>query len=140
MASRPSNNVMTWLLGARCAPDGANAMTIKPGSRQTDRNASAFTDPPDESLQAIEPSALALSRTGQASVEPADKLRTLKPHRPAAATNNAPASGHRSASLPCMTKLGPARSETPDSSKPVAGMTLEISVNAAARAERLTSI
>ena len=140
MASRPSNKLMIWLFGPRCKAGGANATTIKPGSRQTDRNASPVTDLPDASSQAIEPSSRTLRRIGKASEEPVSNPRTLNPHTTAADTNNAPASGQRAASMPCITKLGPMSSQTPDSSKPSAGIALVIIVKAAARAERPTSI
>ena len=78
---------MIWLFGTRCKEGGANATTIKPGSRQTDRNASPVTDLPDASSQAIEPSSRTLRRIGKASEEPVSNPRTLNPHTTAADTN-----------------------------------------------------
>ena len=115
-------------------------MTIKPGNRHTDRSASPVTVPPDASLQEIEPSSCTLRRVGKVSDERVDDPREPIAHKAAADTNNAPASSHRTPSVPCMTKLGPTSSEAPDSSKPSAGIALVISIKAAARAERPTSI
>jgi hypothetical protein len=115
-------------------------MTIKPGSRQTERSANRVSLRPDESLQAIEPSSATLRRIWQAPAERSDNPRRLNPHNAAAATNIAPASGHRTASLPCSMKLGPKSRDKPDITNPIAGMALVISVSAAAREERPTSI
>jgi len=61
-------------------------------------------------------------------------------HSAAAVMIASAASSQLACSLPCITKLGPASSDTADINRPITGITPVIRVNAVARTERPTSI
>ncbi len=131
---------MPWRFETWWSGDGANAITIKPGNRQTDRMLSCVAGRPGESLQKIDPSSSTLKEVACAE---ADRVkRRLKVEAPSAAAImiSKAASSQLACSLPWITKLGPASSDDADISKPITGIAPVIRVKAVARTERPTSI